>query len=124
MNRRNFLKLFGLFAVPSTVLALPAPAPKPQMGMIVITADLLPLVPYERYKVETGYNFDTDWIDFCPTETGLSSSNAFYCGDDKEITISFNDGQSISFEPEWDAELGEFTGIHIGKHSGGIDVFL
>ena len=122
MNRRNFLKLFGLLAVPSSVLALPAP--KPQMGMIIITADLLPLAAYEQYKVDTGYNHDTEWIDFCPTETGLSSSNAFYCGDDKEITISFNDEQSISFDPEWDAELGEFVGIHIHKHSGGIDVLL
>jgi len=124
MNRRNFLKLFGLLAVPSSVLALPAP--KPQMGMIIITADLLPLAPYEQYKVDTGYNHDTEWIDFCPTTwVNLSSSNAFYCGDDKEITISFSGGHTISLAPpEWNKEIGEFNGIHIIKYTDGIDILL
>jgi len=122
MNRRSFLKLFGLLAVPSSVLALPKV--EPRKGMIVITVELSKQSPYEKVKVDTGYH-NSEWMNFCPTTwNNLASSNAFFCGVDKEITISFSNGSSVSFEigeEEWNEDFNEFESIRIVKNKDMIE---
>ncbi len=122
MNRRNFLKLFGLMVVPSAVLALPSQ--EPIKGGIIITSELSCLADDVQYRVDTGYA-ESEWIDFCSTTwDNLSSCNNFYCSEDREIVITYSDGKSISFEPEWNVGLGEFNEIHIVRTINGIDVLL
>lgn len=122
MNRRSFLKLFGLLAVPNSVLALPKV--EPRKGMIVITVELSKQSPSEKVKVNTGY-CESEWMDFCPTTWGnLATSDAWYCGVDKEITVSFSNGSSVSFEigeDDWDEDFNEFKPIRVIKNKDMIE---
>ena len=119
MNRRIFLKLLG------SSLMLPSAAlfgriekdSSVRKGMVVITVELTDITPYEQFKVDTGYR-QTGWQNFFPTTWGrMANSDAYYCGDDKNITITFSDGDSIVVSPfmHWNDDFQEFDTINIVK---------
>jgi hypothetical protein len=128
MNRRNFLKLFGLLlATPAVANAASKEVTEPRKGMVVITVELEKDSPYEQFKVDTGvgiYASDKEWKDLYPTTWGrLACSDAYYCSEDKEITISFSNGSSLTLEPtDWNDDMGEFDSIQIVKNRDIIEV--
>ena len=124
MNRRNFLKLFGVvLSVPSVVNAAVSRTAEPRKGMVVITVELDNDSPTEQFKIDTGYH-ESKWQDFYPTTWGrLANSDAYYCGEDKEITIEFSNGSSLTLEPtDWNEYTGEFDSIQVVKDRDIIEV--